>query len=122
MRSLATYFAGRDPSMESLFRALLALVQVNGPVRVLPEKARIALAGLSTFMAVAPRQMHMIGHFVLGRRVPNPRVQKIDTISPRKFIHHFCIEREDELDAEFEAWAREAYAAGQQTDVPEKKP
>jgi len=58
---------------------------------------------------------------VFARRVPNPRFQKIETISPRKFLHHFCLEREDELDAEFEGWVREAYAEGQKEPSAEKE-
>jgi len=111
---LAAHFAGRDPSMLQLYRALLALVRRSGPVTVLPEKTRIAFQARMSFMAVAPRQMHLIGHFVFARRVPNPRFQKIETISPRNHVHHFCLEREDELDAEFAGWVREAYAVGRQ--------
>jgi hypothetical protein len=97
-----------------LFRALLALVRRSGPVTVLPEKTRIAFANRMSFLAVAPRQMHMIGHFVFARRVPSPRFQKIETISPRNHVHHFCLESEDELDSEFASWVREAYAVGMQ--------
>lgn len=121
MQSLASHFAGRDPSMESLFRALLALARSCGPVTVVPEKSRIAFRARTSFMAVAPRQVHMIGHFVFARRVPNPRFQKIETISPRQFVHHFCLEREDELDSEFEGWIREAYAESQLEPSTEKE-
>ena len=111
---LAEHFRGRDPSMYLLFRELLAHVRRCGPVTVLPEKTRIAFQVRMSFMAVAPRQMHLIGHFVFARRVPSPRFQKIDTISPRNHVHHFCLERPDELDAEFDEWIREAYAVGRQ--------
>ena len=111
---LAAHFRGRDPSMYLLYRELLARVRRCGPVTVLPEKTRIAFQVRMSFMAVAPRQMHLIGHFVFARRVPSPRFQKIDTISPRNHVHHFCLERPDELDSEFDAWIREAYAVGRQ--------
>ena len=112
--ALAAHFAGRDASVYQLFCALLALVRSCGPVTVLPEKTRIAFATRMSFLAVAPRQMHMIGHFVFARRVASPRFQKIETISPRNHVHHFCLEREDELDSEFASWVREAYAVGMQ--------
>lgn len=121
---LAAHFEGRDPAVYQLFRDLLALVRRNGPVTVLPEKTRIAFQVRMSFMAVAPRQMHLRGHFVFARRVPSPRFQKIETISPRNHVHHFCLERADELDEEFEAWVREAYAVGRQEHLatPQGRP
>ncbi len=119
---LAAHFAGRDPAVLELYRALLALVKRSGPVTVLPEKTRIAFQTRMSFMAVAPRQMHLIGHFVFARRVANPRFQRIDTISPRNHVHHFCLERLDELDAEFAGWVREAYAVGMQEHLAEPAP
>ncbi|MCA1583067.1 MAG: DUF5655 domain-containing protein [Acidobacteria bacterium] len=111
---LLALFAGRDPAIFELFQSLEKLVRRCGPVTVLPEKTRIAFQARVSFLAVSPRQMHLIGHFVFARRVPNPRFQKIDTISPRNVVHHFCLERPDELDEEFQGWIREAYAVGRQ--------
>ena len=111
---LAALFAGRDPAILALFEALEKLVRRCGPVTVIPEKTRIAFQARMSFMAVSPRQMHLIGHFVFARRVPHPRFQKIDTISARNVVHHFCLERQDELDEEFQGWIREAYALGRQ--------
>ena len=107
--------------MYLLYRELLARVRRCGPVTVLPEKTRIAFQVRMSFMAVAPRQMHLIGHFVFARRVPSPRFQKIETMSPRNHVHHFCLERPDELDAEFEGWIREAYAVGRQEHLERGK-
>ena len=109
---LAAHFRGRDPSMYRLYGELLARARRCGPVTVLPEKTRITFRARVPFMAVAPRQMHLIGHFVFARRVPSPRFQKIDSTPAGNYLHHFCLERPDELDAEFDAWIREAYATG----------
>ena len=111
---LEEHFHGRDPSVQLLFQDLVALVRQCGPVTVIAEKTRIAFQVRMSFMAVAPRQMHLRGHFVFARRVPSPRFQKIETISPRNHVHHFCLERPEELDAEFAGWVREAYAVGRQ--------
>lgn len=116
---LEAHFRGRDPSVFELYRQLLALVRRCGPVTVLVEKTRIAFQVRMSFMAVAPRQMHIIGHFVFARRVPSPRFQKIETFSPRNHVHHFCLERPEELDAEFAEFIREAYAVGRQEHLQE---
>jgi Domain of unknown function (DUF5655) len=122
LQPLAAHFAGRDTTMEALFRSLLAMVRRNGPVTVLPEKTRIAFQTRMSFMAVAPRQTHLIGHFVFARRVPSPRFRKIETMSAKNVLHHFSLEGEDELDAEFESWIREAYAVGRQEHLAKKSP
>lgn len=116
---LEAHFEGRDPSVELLFRDLVALVRRCGPVTVIAEKTRIAFQVRISFMAVAPRQMHLRGHFVFARRVPSPRFQKIETISARNHVHHFCLESPEELDAEFAGWVREAYAVGRQEHLEE---
>ena len=83
---------------------------------VVAEKTRILFQVRRPFLAVSPRQMHLIGHFVFARRVPHSRFQKIGTASPGHVAHYFCLERSDELDPEFEAWVREAYAFGSAPD------
>ena len=109
-------FAGRDPAIFTLFELLEKLVRRNGPVAVVAEKTRILFQVRRPFLAVSPRQMHLIGHFVFARRVPHSRFQKIGTAAPGHVAHYFCLERSDELDPEFEAWVREAYAFGSAPD------
>jgi hypothetical protein len=48
--------------------------------------------------------------------VPRPlwRCRRVETSSPRNHLHAFRIERPDDVDAEFVAWLREAYAVGEQ--------
>lgn len=109
---LAALFSGRDPAVFALFEALEKLVRRNGRATVVPEKTRIVFRVERPFLVIAPRQMHLIGHFVFAARVPHPRFQKIGTISRGQVAHHFCLERADDLDSDFEGWVREAYALG----------
>ena len=85
-----------------------------GPIVVLPEKTRIAFQVRMSFAAVCVRRNFLVGHFVFGRRVEHPRFLRVETYSPRNHLHAFRIERLSDLDAEFLAWAREAYAVGEQ--------
>jgi hypothetical protein len=97
-----------------LFNELLALIKKSGPVKVLPEKTRIAFQVRMSFIAVQVRRDYLIGHFVFGRRVEHPRFLRIETFSPRNHLHAFRINSLSDLDDEFAAWVREAYAVGQQ--------
>ncbi len=107
--AMSALFAGRDPGIFTLFELLEKLVRRSGPFKVVADKTRIVFEARRPFLIVSPRQMHLIGQLVLDRRVPHPRFQKIGTTPEGRVAHHFCLERSDELDADFEGWVREAY-------------
>jgi hypothetical protein len=74
-----------------------------------------------SFIAVQVRRDYLIGHFVFARRLDHPRFTRVETFSPRNHLHAFRLDGLDELDREFAAWVREAYAVGEQKHL-QKKP
>jgi hypothetical protein len=112
--SLAGHFAGRDPEVVRIFRALLAEARRNGPVRVLPEKTRIAFQVRMSFAAFTLRKRWLDGHVVLARRLASPRFKKIYVVSPRNQVHEFRLHSSSDVDEEVAGWLREAYAVGRQ--------
>ena len=56
----------------------------------------------------------LAAHVVLARRLEHPRFTKIESISPRNHVHHFVIQKPDEIDDQVKAWLREAHAVGRQ--------
>jgi hypothetical protein len=100
-----------------LFDQFSALIRKCGPVKVLPEKTRIAFQVRMSFIAVQVRRDYFIGHFVFAQRVESPRFVRVETFSPRNHLHAFRIDSLSDLDDEFAAWIREAYAVGQQTHL-----
>jgi hypothetical protein len=112
--SLSAHFLGKPPEIRALFDAVVAAIRDIGPVRVLPEKTRIAFQVRMSFAQVSPRRQWVDGHVVLARRLEHPRFRKIETISPRNHVHVFRIHRADEIDADFRAWLAEAYSVGEQ--------
>lgn len=111
---LAHHFAGKPPFIRALYDAVLDRVRACGPVIVLPEKTRIAFQVRMSFAQVTPRQRWLDGHVVLARRLEHPRFRRIQTISPRNHLHEFRLASLADVDREFAAWLREAYAVGQQ--------
>ena len=111
---LAHHFQGKDRAIRMLFDAVRRAVAECGPVIVLPEKTRIAFQVRMSFAQVTPRRRRLDGHLVLARRLPHPRFLRIDTISARNHVHHFRLTSPAEVDADFRAWLREAYAVGRQ--------
>jgi len=111
---LADHFQGKSPEIRRLYDRVVAIVRSLGPVRVLPEKTRIAFQVRMSFAQITPRRRWLDGHVVLARRVESRRFRRIETISPRNHVHAFRITRLEDLDAEFRGWIREAYAVGRQ--------
>lgn len=118
--SLQSHFTGKSKQARDLFAALMAMVKKCGPVRVLPEKTRIAFQVRMSFIAVQVRRDYLIGHFVFARRLEHPRFTRVETFSPRNHLHAFRIDSLAELDDEFAAWVREAYAVGEQKHLARK--
>lgn len=112
--SLADHFRGKPAEIRALFNAVVAAIRAIGPVRVLPEKTRIAFQVRMSFAQVTPRRHWLDGHVVLARRLDNPRFRKVQTFSPRNHLHEFRLTRLDDIDGEFLSWLAEAYLVGQQ--------
>jgi hypothetical protein len=118
--SLESHFAGKSAQVRELFDALAVMIKNCGPVKVLPEKTRIAFQVRMSFIAVQVRRNYLIGHFVFARRVEHPRFTRLETFSPRNHLHAFRVDDLTELDDEFTAWIREAYAVGEQKHLRQR--
>lgn len=108
------HFRGKPPEIRALYEQVVALIEAIGPVRILPEKTRIAFQVRMSFAQITPRQRWLDGHVVLARRRAHPRFKRIESFSPRNHLHAFRIVSAADLDAEFCSWLREAYAVGEQ--------
>jgi endogenous inhibitor of DNA gyrase (YacG/DUF329 family) len=111
---LDDHFTGRDERVVATFKALLAAAEKSGPLKVLPEKTRIAFQVRMSFAAFTLRRRWVDGHVVLARRLEGPRFRRIDFISPRNQVHVFRLHEPAEVDQEVERWLAEAYLVGEQ--------
>jgi uncharacterized protein DUF5655 len=111
---LESHFKGKPAEVRAIYDAVLKAIRRCGPVKVLPEKTRIAFQVRMSFAQLTTRSKWVDGHVVLARRFEQPRFRKIETISPRNHVHHFRLMSAADVDAEVESWLDEAYAVGQQ--------
>jgi hypothetical protein len=111
---LARHFEGKQPVVRATFERLLEEAEKLGPLRVLPEKTRIALQVRMSFAAFVPRRRWLDGHVVLDGRLDSPRFRRIETYSPRNVLHAFRLSSPDEVDDEVTGWLARAYAVGEQ--------
>ena len=114
---IADHFRNKPPEIRALFDSVVRLINALGPVRILPEKTRIAFQVRMSFAQLTPRQRWLDGHVVLARRLESPRFRRIETFSPRNHLHAFRLTDMADLDAEFQAWLAEAYAVGEQKHI-----
>ena len=112
--TLGSHFKNKSPQIRVLYRAVLDAIKEIGPVRVLPEKTRIAFQVRMSFAQLTPRQRWIDGHVILARRLDNPRFRKVQTFSPRNHMHVFRLTTIEQVDHEFRGWLAEAYQVGQQ--------
>lgn len=97
-----------------MFDAVVSVIRAVGPVRILPEKTRIAFQVRMSFAQITPRQNWLDGHVVLARRLEHPRFRQVQSFSPRNHMHVFRLSELGEIDDEFRAWMEEAYRVGEQ--------
>ena len=111
---LTDHFRDKSHEIRALFDAVVEAVRAIGPVRVLPEKTRIAFQVRMSFAQVTPRKNWIDGHIVLARRYQHPRFRQIQTISPRNHVHTFRLTAGADIDDDFRGWLAEAYLVGEQ--------
>lgn len=110
---LEDHFAGKPEEVRRVFEAFREMLEAFGPVEVLPEKTRIAFHVRMSFAQLTVRREWVLGHFVLARRAEDPLFTKVETLSPRNHVHHFRLDRADEVER-LVPFAREAHAVGRQ--------
>ena len=111
---LAHHFKGKNPAIRALYDRVVAELRAIGPVRVLPEKTRIAFQVRMSFAQLTPRNRWIDGHVVLARRLEHPRFTRIESFSPRNHLHAFRLTSAADIDDDFRAWLAEAYMVGRQ--------
>ncbi|HEV8367987.1 MAG TPA: DUF5655 domain-containing protein [Pyrinomonadaceae bacterium] len=113
--SVKKFLAGKSRYAISLFEQFSALVHNCGPVQIAPAKTRIGYQVRMIFAAVNKlSDQGLDAHVVLTRRLESPRFRRIETMTPKCYVHHFRIESLSELDQEVMNWLREAYQVGTQ--------
>lgn len=119
--SVAKFLAGKSEHAVTLYEAFSDLVRDCGPVQIAPAKTRIGFQVRMIFAAVNKLgDQGLDAHVVLTRRLQNPRFTRIETMTPKCYVHHFRVESLGELDDEVRNWLREAYQVGTQEHLSQR--
>jgi len=90
-------------------------------VKLAPAKTRIGFQVRMIFAAVNKlNDSGLEAHVVLTRRLDNRRFKRIETMSPKCYVHHFKVETLSDLNEEVATWLCEAYQTGTQEHLSRK--
>jgi hypothetical protein len=118
--NLDDLFAGTDLKVRRLYEKFREIVEDCGPVRVIPQKSRIAFQVRMRFAALMPQKNSLRGHLVLAERHDSPLFEKVETYSPRNHVHVFRLDSEKQLGKDFRRWVRQSYRVGCQEHLDRK--
>lgn len=109
------FLAGKSAAAIALYESFSELVNQCGRVQIAPAKTRIGFQVRMIFAAVNKLDNSGLeAHVVLTRRLSNRRFKRIETMSPKCYVHHFKVETHSDLDQELADWLCEAYQTGTQ--------
>lgn len=115
------FLAGKSADAVALYERFSALVHQCGQVKLAPAKTRIGFQVRMIFAAVNKLNDGCLeAHVVLTRRLRNRRFKRIETMSPKCYVHHFTVEALNDLDQEVADWLSEAYQTGTQAHLSRK--
>src|SRR5690349_15022981 len=88
--SVASHFSGRPPALRRLYRAWLAFLRHHGgPVRVSPNRTRIAIMADVRFAGCVVMRDRVRCNFALARPVRDPRFVRVKEEVPGWWAHSF---------------------------------
>lgn len=114
---LADHFRDKEPAVRRLFDQFRSLTRQCGPVTVYAQKTRIVFQTRVRFAGVMPHKHWLNGGLWLTRRHGHRTVKRVEYVVPRCYLHHLRIESPADMDQDFVALIRSAYAVGQQAHL-----
>jgi hypothetical protein len=107
------HLAGKPGEIMALYQRFIALAEECGPFSYRVTKTAITLKGSRRgFAGAKPTKRSLDGYLDLQRELHDPRILRASPYTKRLFVHQFRVTSPDQLDNEFAAWIREAYAVG----------
>jgi hypothetical protein len=111
---LAAHFRGKPRERKQTFDRWLAAARACGRVTAYAQKSRITFMARVRFAGAVVHTSYVDAGLWLRRKVDHPRLRKIEDFGRLGQVHHFRLERPEDVDSALEALVREAYRVGTQ--------
>ena len=110
--SLDAHFAGCDPAVRASFDRFAEMARACGPVVVEPQKTRIVFVVRVRFGGATTARRWLNARLWLRRQAAHPLLRGHESYGALGWGNLFRVTRPEELDDDFAALVREAYAIG----------
>ena len=110
MPTVNDHFKNKEPSVRALYDQLVKILNEFGPVKESPKKTSIHIDRNSALVGVETRKDCILVTIKADHKIDNPRIEKVEEISARRFYHKVRIKSPKDFDAELRGWLRDAYA------------
>ncbi len=107
--SIKYHFAGKSPLVRELNDLLLTMLHKFGSIVEEPKKTSIHLVNVSALAGVEVRQNYLLLNIKTDYPIDNPRIERSERISVRRFHHRVRITATAEIDDELKRWLKDAY-------------
>ena len=107
--SVSDHFVNKDPSIRALYDQLISFLRTLGPLEEDPKKTSIHLNRKSALAGVETRKDGLLLNIKSDRPIKNPRIEKAEQISAKRFHHKVRVSSPKDLDEELKTWLKEAY-------------
>jgi hypothetical protein len=108
--SMNDHFVNKDSAVRALYDRLLRTLNKFGPIQEDPKKTSIDINRNSALVGVETRKDCLLLTIKTDHLINNPRIEKFEQISARRFYHKVRISSSKDFDAELNGWLKNAYA------------
>jgi Domain of unknown function (DUF5655) len=107
------HLEGADERALDLYRRFISILEASGDFDYAPTSRQIGLRGpRRIFAGVRLTKRGVEGYLDLPRQVQSPIFHHVAPYTKTLSVHHFVIERPEQLDEEFAGYVRESHAVG----------
>jgi hypothetical protein len=107
--SIATHFAGKDPTVHAIYQRLLDVARTLGPVTEEAKKTSIHLVRDTAFAGIATRRSSLILTLKSATDIRSPRIEKREQASANRWHLEVRLEKPDQIDRQLAGWLKAAY-------------
>jgi hypothetical protein len=107
--SVASHFAGKDPTVRATYQRLINVARTLGPVSEEAKKTSIHLVRHAAFAGVATRRSSLILTLKSATDIRSPRIEKREQTSANRWHVEVRLEKPAHIDRQLTSWLKAAY-------------
>jgi hypothetical protein len=111
---LSAHFVGRPRERRKTFDRWLAAARACGKVTAYAQKSRITIMARVRFAGAVVHDSYVDAGLWMRGKVEHPRLRRTEDFGRLGQVHHFRLEKPEDVDDALEALMREAYRVGTQ--------